>query len=231
MAEGLAALLNDHPDLQVTGIAYTVAEAIEAAGTQPIDAVVVDFWLPDGSGPEAATGIRRHQPDVIVIFLSADDSDSAVIAAVEAGASGYLMKTASGQDIAEAVRRAMEGETLIPATRLASLLARRAELAQREAERDRTLTALTPRELQVLDLMSKGRDNREIADHLTVSYATVRSHVRKVLEKLGARSKLEAVVKAADIRLLEQPPPESRSPESSSPDGTSPGDSDTSPAL
>lgn len=202
MAEGLAALLSDHPDLQVIGIAHTVAEAVEAAETMPVDAVVVDFWLPDGSGPDAATGIRQHQPDVIVVFLSADDSDSAVIAAVEAGASGYLMKTASGQDIAEAVRRAVDGETLISATRLATLIARRGELAQQQAERDRTLTALTPRELEVLDLMAQGRDNREIADELTVSYATVRSHVRKVLEKLGARSKLEAVVKAADLRLL-----------------------------
>jgi DNA-binding NarL/FixJ family response regulator len=115
---------------------------------------------------------------------------------VEAGAAGYLVKTAAGSEIVEAVQRAAEGEMLLPAPRLAALLARRRELAQEEDRRARLLGSLTPREREILTLMAEGLDNRRIADRLHVAYPTVRSHVRRVLQKLGARSRLEAVVKA-----------------------------------
>jgi DNA-binding NarL/FixJ family response regulator len=130
-----------------------------------------------------------------------DDSDELMLAALEAGASGYLVKTASGADVAEAVRRAAEGEILIPARELATLLTRRRLQARRQTERSRRLDSLTPRERQILGLMAEGMDNREVARRLGVSYATVRSHVRNLLGKLGARSKLEAVVRAVDWGL------------------------------
>lgn len=196
VAEGLAALLADDPRLRVVRQAETVAEAVAAAAEEPLDVALVDFRLPDGTGAQAATGIREHRPEVALVFLSADDSESAMIEAVEAGASGYLVKTAAGQEIVEAVRRAAEGEMLIPAPRLAALLARRRELAAAEDERARRLGSLTPREYEILTLMTEGLDNREIAARLHVAYPTVRSHVRSVLQKLDARSRLEAVVKA-----------------------------------
>lgn len=196
VAEGLVALLADDPRLQVVRRVETVAAAVAAAQEQPIDVALIDFRLPDGTGAEAATGIRRFHPEVAVVFLSADDSEPAMIAAVEAGAAGYLVKTAAGPEIVDAVRRAAEGEMLIPAPRLAALLARRRELAQAEDERTRQLSRLTPREHEILTLMTEGLDNREIAARLHVAYPTVRSHVRSILHKLGARSRLEAVVKA-----------------------------------
>ncbi len=201
VAEGLAILLGEHPDLRVVGWAATVADAEQLVATEPADVVVVDYWLPDGTGVEAVAALRAYWPDAAVVFLSADDSDEVMLAALEAGASGYLVKSAGGADVAAAVRRAAEGEILVPARQLAALLTRRREQAQRQAERSRRLDSLTPRERQILGLMAEGMDNREIALRLSVSYATVRSHVRHLLSKLGARSKLEAVVKAADWGL------------------------------
>jgi two-component system, NarL family, response regulator DevR len=206
VAEGLVALLEGHPQLEVLASVQSVADAVRIAASQPVDVAIVDFRLPDGTGADAAIGIREHRPEAAVIFLSADDSDQAILAAVEAGASGYLVKSASGPRIVDAVRRAAEGEMLIPAPKLAALLGRRRELAGQDGDRARQLASLTPREYEILQLLTQGMDNREIADRLNVAYPTVRSHVRKVLEKLGARSRLEAVVKAALDR--EPPPPD-----------------------
>jgi len=201
VAEGLEALLAEHTDLHVVGRAASVAATDRLAAAGPVDAAIVDYWLPDGTGVDAVAALRAHWPDAVVVFLSVDDSDELMLAALEAGASGYLVKTASGADVAEAVRRAGEGEILIPARQLATLLNRRRVQARRQTERSRRLDSLTPRERQILGLMAEGMDNREVARRLGVSYATVRSHVRNLLGKLGARSKLEAVVRAVDWGL------------------------------
>ncbi len=203
VAEGLVVLLDEHPDLHVVGWAGSVTQAGQMAARYPVDVAVVDYWLPDGTGVDAVAAIRVHRPEVSAVFLSADDSDDAVLAALEAGASGYLVKSTSGADVADAVRRAAEGEILMPARQLAALLARRREDARRQAERSRRIASLTDRERQVLGLMAEGVDNRDMAARLSISYTTVRTHVRHLLQKLGARSKLEAVVKAADWGLPE----------------------------
>ncbi len=194
VAEGLAALLSDDPDLDVVGWVGSVADAERLTPTGPVDIVVADYWLPDGTGVDAVAALRTRWPDAAVLFLSVDDTDEVMLAALEAGAAGYLVKSAGGADVVSAVRRAAEGEILVPPHRLAALLTLRRE----RAERSRRMSSLTPREREVLSLMAEGMDNREVAARLHVSYATVRSHVRHLLGKLGARSKLEAVVRAAD---------------------------------
>jgi DNA-binding NarL/FixJ family response regulator len=201
VAEGLAMLLSDQPDLEVVGCAGTVARAGELAAGRELDLAVVDYRLPDGTGVDAVAKMREHRPDLAVVFLSADDSDDAVLRALEAGAAGYLVKSAGGGDVVAAVRRAAEGEMLVPARQLATLLARRRERARWQNERSRRISSLTPRERQVLGMMAEGKDNRDMSRELSISYTTVRSHVRHLLQKLGARSKLEAVVKAADWGL------------------------------
>jgi DNA-binding NarL/FixJ family response regulator len=203
VAEGLAVLLDEQPDLDVIGWAASVADAERLAAAEPADVVVLDYWLPDGTGAQAVAALRAYRPDATMVFLSADDSDEVILAALEAGASGYLVKSAGGADVAVAVRRAAEGEILMPARQLAALLTRRREQARQQTERSRQMASLTARERQILGLMSEGMDNREIAVRLGISYATVRSHVRHLLGKLGARSKLEAVVRAADWNLPE----------------------------
>jgi DNA-binding NarL/FixJ family response regulator len=202
VAEGLQALLEEYPDLHVVGWAPTVASAEAAAATSTADVALVDFRLPDGSGADAAAAIRSHQPHTAVVILSVEDSDDAMIAAVGAGASGYLLKSAPGDEVIQAIRRAAEGETLIPAQRMMELLTRRRVAMRLEAERARIRETLTPRELEILQLLSEGLDNREVAERLCIEYTTVRSHVHRLLQKLGARSKLEAVVKATDLGIV-----------------------------
>jgi two-component system, NarL family, nitrate/nitrite response regulator NarL len=202
VAEGLAALLDDDTDLQVVGWVETVADAARLSLPEPVEVVVADYWLSDGTGVEAVGSLRTRWPDAAVLFLSVDDSDEAMLAALEVGAAGYLVKSAGGADVISAVRRAAEGEILVPPHRLAALLTLRRE----RAERSRRLDSLTPREREILSLMAEGMDNRQVAQRLHVSYATVRSHVRHLLGKLGARSKLEAVVRAVDWGLPERGP-------------------------
>jgi two-component system, NarL family, nitrate/nitrite response regulator NarL len=203
VAEGLAALLNATGDVRVTGSAATAVEAIRLALDQPPDVVVMDAHLPDGSGAEIAGRIREGRPHLPIVFLSADESETAMIAAVRAGACAYLPKSRAIADVVEAVRRAAEGEMLIPAGQLARLLARSHEMARDDNERRRLLDSLTPREKEVLALMAEGLDNRAVAAELGIGFTTVRGHVQNILEKLGAHSKLEALACAARFGLLD----------------------------
>jgi two-component system, NarL family, nitrate/nitrite response regulator NarL len=152
VAEGLAAMLRATGDLQVVGTAATPAEAVRLAAVHQPDVVVMDSHLPDGSGADVAGRIRENQPQVALVFLSADESEVAMIAAVRAGACAYLPKSRATADVVDAVRRAAEGEMLIPAAQLARLLARSQEMARDEGERRRLLDGLTPREKEVLAL-------------------------------------------------------------------------------
>lgn len=204
VVEGLELLIGTNPDLRVVGSAGSVAEAVALAGDRHPDVVVMDYRLGDGTGADAAAAIRKVQPTVAVVFLSSDDSEEALLAAVRAGASAYLLKSKAGAEVATAIRRAADGETLIPAGRLAGLLARIHERERDQAERARLLGQLTPREAEVLLLMAEGLDNHAIAEHLGIGFTTVRGHVQNILEKLDAHSKLEAVARAARAGLLER---------------------------
>lgn len=192
VAEGLSSLLGDYPDLAVVGCAESVAEAAPMSERARADVVVIDFHLPDGTGAEAAERITAQSPSTRIVFLSADDGDDPLLAAIEAGASSYLLKSASGAEIVKAIRSAAAGETLIPAGTIARVVVRHRDSARQA----RALERLTPRERQILALMSRGVDNRAIARDLYISYATVRTHVRSILLKLGASSQLDAVAKA-----------------------------------
>jgi two-component system nitrate/nitrite response regulator NarL len=203
VAEGLAAMLNATGDVRVVGTATTGADAIRLAAEELPAVVVMDSHLPDGAGADIAIRIREQQPQVAIVFLSADESEAAMIAAVRAGACAYLPKSRATADVVEAVRRAAQGEMLIPAGQLARLLARSHEMARDEGDRRRLLDSLTPREKEVLALMAEGLDNRAIAADLGIGFTTVRGHVQNILEKLDAHSKLEALACAARYALLD----------------------------
>ena len=203
VAEGLAAMLNATGDIRVVGTAATTTDAVRLAAEEQPAVVVMDSHLPDGAGADIAGRIRDQQPQVAIVFLSADESEAAMIAAVRAGACAYLPKSRATADVVEAVRRAVQGEMLIPAGQLARLLARSHEMARDDHERRRLRDALTPREKEVLALMAEGLDNRAIAADLGIGFTTVRGHVQNILEKLDAHSKLEALACAARYALLD----------------------------
>jgi DNA-binding NarL/FixJ family response regulator len=162
----------------------------------------MDFRLPDGDGPAATLRIRQEHPDVAVLFLSADVSDEAMMRAIDAGACGYVSKAATAEELTTAIRRAGEGEFLLPAATMARLLARQREATRTQEERHKLEEELTSREREVLRMMAAGLDNYDIAEKLGIGYGTVRSHVRGVLEKLGARSRLQAVALARESGII-----------------------------
>lgn len=201
VAEGLASLLGDYPDLEVVASAMSVAEVASALRTANPDVAVVDFHLPDGTGADAADRIRERSGSTAIVFLSADDTDEPLLAAIEAGVSSYLLKSSTGEEIVHSIRAAAAGETLIPAATIAGALARRRETDREHASQAQLLATLTPREKEILELMIHGADNRAVAERLQISYATVRTHVRSILAKLGAKSQLDAVAKAVQLGL------------------------------
>ena len=196
VAEGLAALINDQKDMKVIGHAGSVAESIARSAELEPDLVLIDFRLTDGTGVDAAAGIRQVRPDTKLIFLTREDSDAARYAAVEAGASAFIHKSRAAQDVVDAIRTVADGGTLFTPRTIAQILNN-----QRESEAQ--LERLTPREKEVLRLMAEGTSSRDIARRLGISYTTVRTHIRSLGSKLGVHSKLEAIVKARELALVE----------------------------
>lgn len=196
VAEGLAALINDQKDMTVVGSAGSVSESIARAAELKPDLALIDFRLTDGTGADAASGIRQLRPDTKVIFLTREDSDTARFAALEAGASAFIHKSRAAQDVVDAIHTVAAGGTLFTPRTIAQLLNSRRDV---EAQLER----LTPREKEVLRMMAEGTSSREIAGRLGISYTTVRTHIRSLGSKLGVHSKLEAIVKARELALVE----------------------------
>jgi DNA-binding NarL/FixJ family response regulator len=196
VADGLTALLNDQKDMTVVGQVGSVGEsAAKAAELQP-DIVLLDFRLNDGTGADAAAAIRRVAPNAKHIFLTREDSDVARFAALESGASGFIHKSRAAGEVVDAIRKVAAGGTLITPSAIAALINRR---RQTDGQRE----SLTPREKEVLRLMAEGLSSRDIASKLGISYATVRTHIRSLDAKLGVHSKVQAIVKARELALID----------------------------
>jgi two-component system response regulator DevR len=195
VAEGLAALINAQADMEVVGNIGTVAECENAATEINPDVALLDFRLPDGSGPDAAAAIRTARPGTKMIFLTREDSDAARFAAVQSGASAFIHKSKAAAEVVAAIRDVARGKMLITPRTIAALLGKRRAI---EAQLER----LTPREREVLRLMAQGLPSRQIAAQLGISYTTVRTHIRGLGSKLAVHSKLEAIVKARELGLI-----------------------------
>lgn len=198
LADVLGLALADEPDIEVVGVADSAAAAERLAAARKPDVVLMDYHLPDRDGIAASREIHRVRPDVPIVVLTADTSDEALLVALNAGVSGFLIKNEPFTELMSTVRRAAAGEILWPADRLAALLTR--TRGEPFATHGR---ALTRREKDVLRLMSEGLDNKTIAHRLGLSLTTVRGYVQEILRKLGAHSKLEAVVVASRSGLLQ----------------------------
>lgn len=198
LADALALTLADDPGIASVEIAADGEAAVRAVAAEQPDVVIMDHHLPGPDGLAVTRAVHRVCPDVPVVMLTGDTSDELLLAAVNAGISGFLIKDQAVERLMDAVRRAADGEMVWPAERMARLLAR----SRRTATTAKASSDLTPRERDVLRLMSEGLDNKVIAERLRLSLATVRGYVQQVLAKLGAHSKLEAVVIASRTGLL-----------------------------
>jgi DNA-binding NarL/FixJ family response regulator len=197
VAQGLQLVLSAEPDIQVVGLATTGAEGIELARQTHPDVLLVDYRLQDATGAVVARAIGDLVPGIRILFLSMAASPAFLLDAVRAGARGYLLKSQAASELVEAVRRVAAGEMLIPASKLADLL-------RQQSEDGQPLGRLTARERELLSLLVEGLDNRAIADRLGIRYVTVRGHLRNLLHKLNAHSRLEAVAKASELGLIER---------------------------
>jgi DNA-binding NarL/FixJ family response regulator len=196
LASALAWVIAGQPDLDVSGISSSGAGALKAAAQNRPDVVLMDFRLPDVSGPEAARLIQAEHAQAAIVFHSADESEAALLDAVDAGATAYLTKNATSEQILEAVRRASKGEVLIPVELFARAIARQRGANNPKREHREAFTEFTPRELDVLNLLAEGLDTSAMAEHLGIAAHTVEWHVRHVIEKLKVHSKLQAVIAA-----------------------------------
>ena len=199
--EGLGLALAGIVDIDIAGEAVDGDDALERSVRLRPDVVVMDVRMPEGSGAGAIARIRAARPDIAVLVLTGSQDEEDLVDALRSGATGYLLKDASVEEVADAIRIVARGQGVISPTMTTKLLDRFGELLRRAPD-DRE-SRLTVRELDVLRLVVKGLSNREIARDLFISQNTVKNHVRNILEKLHVRSRTEAATLAMRERLLD----------------------------
>jgi len=188
--EGLRALLSRREGFDIVSQAGTVAESIsEAKRTKP-DVIVMDVRLPDGSGIEACREIREAMPETKVIILTSYADDEAVFASILAGASGYVLKQTRGSALADAIAAVARGESLLDPA-VTQRVMERVRAGQKKSEDD-PLDALNQQERKILELISEGKTNKEIAGEVYLSDKTVKNYVSNILTKLNLRRRSEA---------------------------------------
>ncbi|MGH2818567.1 MAG: response regulator [Actinomycetota bacterium] len=201
---GLQMVLEGETDIDVVGEAGDGQEAIERAESTTPDVVLMDVRMPKRSGIEATRTIKDTLPSTKILMLTISDEEADLYEAIKAGASGYLLKEISIEEVADAVRAVHAGQSLISPSMASKLLNEFAAMVKRRDERTQVPgPRLTTRELEVLKLVAKGLNNRDIGQELFISENTVKNHVRNILEKLHLHSRMEAVVYAVREKLLD----------------------------
>ncbi|MBA3232329.1 MAG: response regulator transcription factor [Propionibacteriales bacterium] len=200
---GLVMLLSVEDDIEVVGEASDGAQAAELAGRVVPDVVLLDVRMPKRTGIEACTAIKEIAPTANIIMLTVSDEEADLYDAIKSGASGYLLKDASIDQVASAVRLIADGQSLISPSMAAKLLEEFKSMATAGSRPNAIVPRLTERELGVLRLVARGLNNKDIASDLFISENTVKNHVRNILEKLQLHSRMEAVMYAVREKLLD----------------------------
>ncbi len=182
---GLQMVLAEEAGIELVGEASDGAEAVEKAGQALPDVVLMDIRMPRSSGIEACRAMKELSPSAKIVMLTISDEEEDLFEAIRAGASGYLLKDIPYDEVADVVRAVHGGQSLINPSMAAKLL------------------GLTEREIEVLKLVARGMNNRDIAKELFISENTVKNHVRNILEKLQIHSRMEAVMIAVREKLIE----------------------------
>jgi DNA-binding NarL/FixJ family response regulator len=192
--QGLRMFLGLDPELEVVGEAGDGAEAVEQVRRLGPDVVLMDLLMPKMDGVAATAAIRAEMPDVEVIALTSVLEDASVVGAVRAGAMGYLLKDTQADDLCAAIKAAAAGQVQLSPQAAARLL--------REVRAPESPETLTERETEVLRLLAQGKANKEIARALSIGDQTVKSHVGRILAKLGVQSRTQAALHAVRIGLV-----------------------------
>jgi DNA-binding NarL/FixJ family response regulator len=201
---GLIMLLSGDTDIEVVGEASDGITATELAVKTAPDVILLDVRMPRRTGVEACRGIKEAVPSAKIIMLTVSDEEADLYESVKNGASGYLLKDSSIEEVAQAIRVVNEGQSLISPSMAVKLIDEFKQMSKPEREQGPALR-LTDRELEVLRLVAKGLNNREVAKELFISENTVKNHVRNILEKLQLHSRMEAVMYAMREKLLDLP--------------------------
>ncbi|MGP7999471.1 MAG: response regulator [Streptosporangiaceae bacterium] len=203
---GLEMVLAAEDDIELVGEASDGTEAVQKAGESLPDVVLMDIRMPKSSGIEACRAMKEVAPSSKIVMLTISDEEEDLFEAIRAGASGYLLKDIPLDEVADVVRAVHGGQSLINPSMAAKLLTEFAALNKRDQEERAEQVPppkLTDREMQVLKLVAKGMNNRDIAKELFISENTVKNHVRNILEKLQIHSRMEAVMIAVREKLIE----------------------------
>lgn len=201
--EGLRVILSVQPDVEVIGEAANGEEALHLALKLKPQVILMDLRMPVMDGVEATRRLRTSLPDSRVIMLTTFDDDEAVFEGLRAGASGYLLKDAPSEKLLEAIRAAGRGESFLQPSVAAKVVAEFARLSEQAPRRAQSLPEpLTERELEVLGVVATGASNKEIAAQLFIAEGTVKNHLTNILNKLDARDRAQAVLKAKEMGIL-----------------------------
>ncbi len=191
--DGLHGMLAGQPEFEVVGEAVNGREAVEMVGRLQPDVILMDLRMPEMDGVAAIESILSDWPEANILVLTTYDSDEDIVRAMEAGATGYLLKDAPRQELFRAVRASARGESVLAPTVAARLM---------DYMRSPNEETLSPREVSVLSLVAQGASNREVGEELHISVATVKTHLVHIYEKLGVDNRTAAVTAALERRII-----------------------------
>ncbi|MBI4788368.1 MAG: response regulator transcription factor [Chloroflexi bacterium] len=197
--QGVRSVLANHPDVNVVGEAESAATLFACLDSVKPDVILLDVRMPGPNGIEITQRLKREYPQIKIIVLSTYDDDEFLLGALRAGAEGYLLKSASAQVLASAVRQVAHGERLLSPTLITKVMREFQELSKDKTRAD---SGLTDQELSVLRMIAAGATNKEIAEKLYWSEVTVKRKVQDILEKMGVANRAQAVAEAAKRGLL-----------------------------
>lgn len=197
--EGIGAMLKKEPDFKIVGEACNGLEAVEKARELSPDVVLMDLRMPELDGVEAISRIRQEKPEVKFIILTTYSDDEYIFKGIAAGARAYLLKDAPRDELFKAIRAVSRGESLIQPVVASRVLDRLAELSRKNP----TAESLSDREVEVLKLMAKGVSNKDIADQLSITQSTVKTHITSIFQKLDVTTRTEAVTTALKRGIIQ----------------------------
>ena len=210
--KGLRALIEDEEDMEVVGEAADGAQALDRARSAKPDVVLMDIHMPVCNGVEATRMIKAERPDIKVIALTVSDEDDDLFEAIKSGAAGYLLKDLRPEELFDLIRGVLRGETPISPAVAGKLLSEFRRRPWRDPTDDTAGWDLTPRELEVLQLVTEGLSNAEIAGRLFIVEGTVKNHLHNILEKLHLENRLQAATYAMREGLVQPPRRQEQAP-------------------